>query len=637
MEKPKMSKIHSRSESEIQSDPVILLDARFAPASLNVDERTVETVFATERKVLRTPWFDEPYYEVLSMDPKHIRQERIQKGIPVLDNHDRFSGVTKQLGRAEGLVFGADVTTKMRFSRRAEAMEVFQDVADGIIDKTSVAYRVYKYEDITENDDKIKTYRAIDWEPFEISLVSVPADIDAQIRSASNKQPQFILEEKNLKNTSEDLQMSEQTKIDPIETEKRNAEIKAANDAGAARVLEIQDLCRSHQMSEEFTKKASTVASMDDVRKLILDEKVKTDGERAVNNNTVAIVGEDQSVKVRAASIESALLHRFDSRTYKLEHDARKYVNSSLVDLARMFAGNTEGMSKDDIAKRALATSDFPLILSNIANKTLRSSYDYNTDSFRPFVREKFVADFKSINSLQLSSGAPLEQVNEKGEFKNGVLNESGETYKVKSYGRIISITRQAIINDDLDALTKVPMLLGKSAADLEANLVYALLKSYKMADGKNLFHADHANLAAATTLDETALSVLRKLFRNQKDIGGMPLNIALKYLIVGPELETIAEQLLSTLVLPAKSSDVNVFRGKVEPIVDPRITDKSFYGAADPAMIDTIEIAYLEGQRGPKTETKYGFEVDGVQIKVTHDVGVGAIDHRGLVKNPGL
>lgn len=634
-----MSKIKQRSEDEVLKDPIIVLDAKFAPDSINTEERSVDAVFNTEREVLISPWYEKPFYEILSNDPAHIRMERINAGIPVLDNHSRWGGVSQQLGKAEGLRFEKGATvTKMRFSRRKEVMDIFQDIADGLVDKTSIGYRVYKYEDITKDDNApVKTFRAIDWEPFEISLVSIPANIDAQVRSENPSAPEII----NNRVNNQDNQL-EKTNNPPEERamsgkNENQIDQKKIEDEAMQRAFAVIDLCKEHGMSEEFTQGARSL-DIDQVRKMILDEKVKQDKERKISSNPTIVVGEDLSVKNRAASIESALLHRHNPNEYKLELDGRKYANASLMDLARVFAGNAEGLSRDEIAKRALTTSDFPLILANVANKSLRKSYDYHTDSFRPFVTEKSVSDFKTYKGLTLADGGKLEKVLESGAFKTGSLVEGGESNKVDTYGKIISISRQAIINDDLDALTKVPMLLGRSAGMLEADLVYKILTgAVKMADNKNLFHADHANLAAAAAFSEASVAILRKLMRQQKDLGGNPINIAMKFLVVGPELELEAEKLLSTLVLPSSAAEANVFRNKLTPIVDPRITDKSFFGVADPMSCDTIEVAYLDGQRGPKTETKYGFEVDGVQIKVTHDFGAAPLDYRGLAKTPAV
>ena len=103
--------------------------------------------------------------------------------------------------------------------------------------------------------------------------------------------------------------------------------------------------------------------------------------------------------------------------------------------------------------------------------------------------------------------------------------------------------------------------------------------------------------------------------------------------------MEMEAEKFLSTQIVPAKAADENPFKGSLELLVDPRLdaaSETAWYLVADPAMIDTIEYAYLEGQSGVYTESRVGFDVDGVELKVRDDFAAAAIDWRGMFKNAG-
>jgi hypothetical protein len=113
------------------------------------------------------------------------------------------------------------------------------------------------------------------------------------------------------------------------------------------------------------------------------------------------------------------------------------------------------------------------------------------------------------------------------------------------------------------------------------------------------------------------------------------PLNLAPRYLVVSPDKEIEAAKML-TAVLATQTSNVNVFAGTLELIVEARITGNTWYLSADPALIDTIEYAYLEGEEGLYTEQRIGFEVDGIEIKGRVDFAAKAIDWRGLFMNPG-
>jgi hypothetical protein len=181
--------------------------------------------------------------------------------------------------------------------------------------------------------------------------------------------------------------------------------------------------------------------------------------------------------------------------------------------------------------------------------------------------------------------------------------------------------------------------MFGRASGELESDLIWKLIYSAtKMSDGKNVFHADHKNLASSgAALGVTPLSDARTALRRQTGLAGETLNLQFASLIVPPELETKAQQLFSNDVQPTSANDVNIFKGAFNLIVESRLTDtKAWYLAANPANIDMLVHSYLDGQEGLFTESRYGFEVDGVQIKVRKDFGCGILDYRGFYKNPG-
>lgn len=345
------------------------------------------------------------------------------------------------------------------------------------------------------------------------------------------------------------------------------------------------------------------------------------------------------------AAMLNALLHRADPGRNALDERGRDFRGYSLMDLARatLEAGghSVRGRSPMEIAAMAMAsTSDFPLLLADVANKSLRDAYQAAPQTFRAWCRKTTLSDFKKVNRLQLSAAGKFEKVLESGEFKRGKLSEDAQSYKLDSYGEIIAITRQTLINDDLDALSRIPAMMGAQAANMESDVVYALLlNNVKLSDGKALFHADHKNLGTAGALAEGTLNEMRKLLRMQTAGGSAQvLNLLGKYLLVPAALELQAEKLLSS-VLSTKTADVNVFANKLELLVEPRldaVSETAYYQLCAPTVIDTFEYAYLTGDEGVYIESRAGFEVDGIELKARLDFGAGVIDHRGLVRNAG-
>jgi hypothetical protein len=176
---------HNR-DVHLQTIDLPALSVRAAVGSVNKDARTVDVVFSTGASVPRQDyWTGKRFNEVLSMDPAHVRLDRLNAGAPVLDAHSAYS-VGDVLGAVQpnsAAVKDKKGTATLRFSKRDTVDPIFNDIADGIISNVSVGYRVYKYVEETPKDGGTPTRTAIDWEPFELSMVPMPADIGARVRS----------------------------------------------------------------------------------------------------------------------------------------------------------------------------------------------------------------------------------------------------------------------------------------------------------------------------------------------------------------------------------------------------------------------------------------------------------------------
>ena len=400
-----------------------------------------------------------------------------------------------------------------------------------------------------------------------------------------------------------------------------------------------------HSVAEGLVERG---APLDEARKTLIDAVAERD-EQTETRSQITMGGMDER-QTRRDAVEAALLHRFDPSRFDLPEPAREWRGYSLLELARAFletdGTRVRGLSRDEIATRALhSTSDFPEILAAVTNKTLRDAYQAAPRTFPAIARRASASDFKDIRRLQLGEAPQLEKVAENGEFKRGTMGEGKESYRVETYGKVIGITRQVIINDDLDAFTRVPSLFGTSAATLESDVVWGIITANPaMGDTKALFHASHKNLAAAgAVLDVANLGVARAAMAKQVGLDGKTiLNIRPAYLVVPSTLELTAEQIIAQNLVPAKSGDVvpqsiRSLAVIAEPRLDPASGAVPWYLFASPAQIDTIEYAYLEGQEGVYIETRMGFDVDGVEVKARLDFGAKAIDWRGMHKNPGV
>jgi hypothetical protein len=640
--------------------PAFTRSASFMPATADKEQRTVELMWSAGARVfIPGDWFDEPYFEELSMEPSAIRMDRMNSGAcPLLDSHDRTS-LKSVMGRIMGgKIQNGEGSCLSKFSKRTDVEPYFQDVIDGVISNVSVGYRVYKYQDISAPDDPVKVLRAIDWEPIEVSLVPVGADADAGVRSHSGTVvPCEIIERAR---SAQGDTMSVPKTTTPVETSPvvetpvavqpapavsaRAADDSAVN-AERARSVEITQSVRKAGLSVNFAEELiSSGMSADKARSMIIDKLAEKTASTTIN--PVIAGGTPANQESRNRSIEASLLHRSDPGKFKLEGDAIQFRGLTLMELARSVLESsgkrTAGLSKMEIATRAFeGTSDFPALLANVANKTLRDAYQAAPQTFRPIVKLNMSADFKQMSRIQLSDAPSLEVVGASGEVKRGALTDGKEVYSLATYAKIVAINRQSIINDDTSAFTRIPALMGRAASDLESDTVWNLiLANAAMGDGTALFHADHKNLTGTgTAISVASLGVARALMKGQKNLQKRPMNIQPKFLICDPSIETLAEQAVGPIV-PNAATSFNPFMGKYTILSEPRLTTgttQPWYMAAEPGQIDVIEISYLEGQEGVYLESKQGFDVDGVEIKVRLDFAAKALDWRGLYKNAGV
>lgn len=286
-------------------------------------------------------------------------------------------------------------------------------------------------------------------------------------------------------------------------------------------------------------------------------------------------------------------------------------------------------------------TGDFPYLLADVMGKSLRSAYELSPKTWPTWCRRVTAPDYKEIKRIQLSEAPDLTTIHEGGEYTFGALTESREVYQIGKYGKGLAFTREMLINDDLDAFSRVPSLLGNAAARLEENTAFAVLTTNAgMADGNNLFSTAHANLTTGA-LSVSSLGTARSTMRKQTALGSSdPLDIMPKFLLVPENIATTAEQLIGSTVDPSKQNATpNPFANRLTVISSARLDTASttvWYLLADFNQIDTVEMAFLEGEEGPVIEEEDEFNTDARKVKVRHNVAAKAIDWRGMVRSSG-
>jgi hypothetical protein len=648
--------------------------AKVAANSYNEADNTIEVVFATETPVTRSTW-EGNYNEVLSMDAAHVLMERINAGAPVLNNHRSYGGVDTQLGKVErAWIEGGVAKAVLRFSKRADVQPIIQDIKDGIISSVSVGYRVYKYEEKAAPEpqaspngnsraDTTPTFIATKWEPFEISMVSIPADTKAGVRADGDTQNDvIIISQENIERKME-TPTPNPAPVALTEEQLRAAQ-ETATKAERARVADIQLATRKAGLGEEFANEHITAGTaIDAFRAAAFDAMEKKNANVGAPNLGAPesrVTGKDE-VEKRHDAIQAAIMLR-SGATKEADVDkdvlagARQYRHARLMDIAKdsLIRGGenaavVNAYSPLELVGRAITSnsSDFAIILEGTNRRILLEAYRNTPDTWRQFCAVGSVSDFREYKRLRTGTLSDLEVLRENGEYRMKRITDADyEKVSVTTKGNMINISREMIINDDLNAFVRLTTELGRAAKRSIENDVYASLLANSgngplLVDGKSIFHADHNNIATAGVLSETTLDAARILMGLQKDKDSNDfLDFNPSILVINRAQGNIARRLNNaqySLDPDAANQTPNLVNGLFNTIVDsPRIpTDAQFYMFCDPAIEAVLEVNFLNGQQEPYMESREGWYQDGLEWKVRLDWGVNPVGFRGAVKVP--
>ncbi|MDX3885993.1 MAG: HK97 family phage prohead protease [Sphingomonas sp.] len=638
------------------------------PGSYNAEARTVEAVLSAGTAV-RRHWFTEE----LEISETAIDLARANAGIcPLLDTHNQYE-LDAVIGRISNVrIEAGQLIGTLHFADNDRGREIEQRVLRGELRAISIGYRVTKWLLVSVDDNDHETWRAVAWELLEASLVPVPADPNAVVRSDIGTEPHGNREEdddmrRNLPVGAAAAAPALQTAPTPVEAAPAAqrtdpapppavtapAPALASEPVRAVTVAQIREQCgRTADLGDAFALELieaneRSPLTQADLMERVAERLISARAQPTVNVRVGATLTEDESYR---AAIGAAVMLRANPALRLDDADmaaAREFRGMTLMEMARDYLSRTgirPPSNRLELAGAALGmrygamtTSDFAFALSGAVERRIRRAYDEAPQTFAPIVSRGTLPDFKETSIVGLGDAPQLLLVKENAEFTYGALSDTGMSYRLQTYGRIVTITRQAIINDDKNLFGRVPTQFGRRGRELESDLVWGILiTSPLMADGLPLFHANHGNLAAAGgAINETTVAAGEQAMLTQRSPDGTLSPVRPAYLIVGPAKKVEAQKFL-TAVLAAKTSDVNPFPGTLELIVEPRITGNQWFLAADPEQFDTIEFSHLDGQEGLYIETQAGYEVDGVKTKARLDAGGAPIDHRGFYKNPG-
>ena len=656
------------------------------PDSLDMETRSVEVVGATEEPVeIFDPERWEVVKEVLLMDGCEIPRSR---QVTLQDTHQRGTTASVLGSYRDMKVVRDQLVGRAHFSTVAEAESPWIKVREGHITDFSIGYRQIESAWIPEGESAVVRGRTFKgplrvtsrWRPKELSVVPIGADELAKARAAAEPpkptQPETPptqttpTEEKKMSKRLRQILISRGMPETATDEEAWSFFDKIADQLGPApaaappaedqaraereRIVEIEAMGRTFEVERSVLDKLVTDGTaLDLARKQILDIVAQ----RQVQTPPAVSIVADERDKFRAAAEDSLLLRSSiqATRPKTPAPGSQDLAGWTLVELARhslRLAGQPTGGNRMEMVGRAMVASDFPKLLANVANKTLMASYDAASETWQVWCGTGQVSDFKTHSMPRASETDDLDQVPEHGEYKYGQRSEAQEQYSIATYGKLFAITRQAIINDDLSALTDIPARHAEAAARKIGDVAYAVLTANAaMGDGIALFdvstHKNYVTSGGAPGVATIAAGILAMGI--QKDIlGKRRLNIRPQFFLAPKALEGAAEVFFrsnqfsdhNTVATDSSfaSTRVNPYSGDYfTRVYEPRLDDADATGwyLAGPKG-KTVNVFFLDGIQAPYLETRQGWTVDGVEYKVRIDCGAKALDWRALYFNDG-
>ena len=470
-------------------------------------------------------------------------------------------------------------------------------------------------------------------------------------------------------------------------------QIKRALQADQVRRTEIQAACTLAKVERAFADElCDKLVPLSEARKRII-ERMATEplGASAGGDVRVTRASEDKFI----AAARDGIVARSKGRTSiqrslyaggdKPAEGHEEFKNLNLIRMATLFGERAglpvQRMNNPEIARAIMrmstlqgayevsqryriqradfeayhTTGSFANLLLDSSNKTLLAGYEEAPYTWNLWARQaNSVDDFKNINRTRFSEAPNPEEVPERADYPEKAMSDSKETYRVAKYGESFSVSWETIVNDDLDALSRIPAMHGNAMRRFQNRKVYEVLTSNPlMGDGFNLFSSSHASgdntSGAAAAPSVTTLNAAFVKMMTQKGLeSDAVISVVPKFVIVPVAYSATLLQLIASLSDPnaggsaaGNANTLNIYGPNgmrpITPIIEPQLDASSatdWYVAADNAQIDTVELSFLSGEESPVIDSEYNMKNDTYYNKIRQTFGTKAIDWRGLFRN---
>lgn len=653
------------------------------------DDVYYNVALSSEKPVVRYSWREDEYYdEVLVHKREAIDLERAADGLVFLFNH-----ITDQpIGRVYDVDLRGDgvLAGRVRFSESKQGQEYRQQVDDGTLKDVSIRYAIERREwhDKKEGEDRAVEY-VTNWSIQEASLVTIPADTSVGIGRSQkpNRKEELKMSKRQSTpdgdNGQDDGVVVNMTKARKLgEKEGATLERERQNE-----IDEIFDFPRySGALYQELrTQLKKGSYTIDECRGKLLElvgKEVDGDDYRApeqqradsaVHTHKPVVRLKEDRIDNQYRGLELALGETFGLLSDSEQRDAEQseFRGLSLAEIARvsvsMMGVDSRGMTLRDVVGYAMnplaipavharnfygaGTSVFTALVENIANKKMQAGFNEQLEVWRELVRIGQVSGFNQESRVDFSSFSGLDEIPEGSPYKRGSFVDGKEYIQAKKYGKEFGITREMIITNDIMSINRIPQEMGRAADRKIGDLVAAIFTGNpNLQDGTALFHSSRGNIisSGAGSPSVTQLDKMETAMATRKDANAAAhgQNISPSVLYVPKALKKTAIVLQNAAVDPEQLSSKNSggtvpnpYADTFKVLSDARLDAASttqWYATADPAIYDTIEVAFIDGNETPDLESQNGWSVDGVDWKVRLEVAAAALQGRTMMRNNG-
>ena len=648
------------------------------PATWNAEKRTLDVVMSTGAMGRRFDWWEGEYFdEALRVSPESVLLDRANEGAPIFCQHrGEFSHQIGEIVPGSVRIEGGEVVATVRLFEEADLMDgpdgemarIVRNIIKGNFRKWSIGYDVLDWEHVRAKErtdgGEVDLWTAIKWRIYELSAVGIPFDNDAKTRSAETNNNEHRAEEARLtshvnpnertKNMPDDILTPTPEQVAAADAE-RAQELerakKEAKEAERQRQADIRNACRAFGLADSEAEKhiAADTPALDAMRAMS-DAKAKLEGEThtASGMGSPFRAGASGAENLRGA-LENVLTNRLTGGRVKLERDGQDFDGIPLLEMGRqlmMANGDSRRyINNDNIVEfmvngsRSHTTSDFPILLGNVVNRSIFSFAQVEPLFYTPFVKTMSANDFKELYHISLDMGTTFKKAAEGKGYDNQYGEEVYETMKLETWERAVSVSRQVIRNNDSGAIMSQIESIGRGMSATKNAQIAALLAANPTMneDDEALFSSAHGNVSGAaadpslTTLEAAAMAMAA-----QTTPKGDPLDYQPKIVLVSTKgTQRLKLMQFLAAINPTQISETRPgYYDNIIPVATNRIPANVWYVFEDPSKAPVIAEANLLGNNGFVTEILPSTQLEGLKVGCFFDWACGAVGWRGAYRN---